>query len=89
MLYGAAVHMNLWLAVVWFVLRPAGFSPPVGWPAAAIAALTTWVVAVASILALLGTLASISWRIGCVTVLCVPLVRILVAPVALYFNRHR
>jgi hypothetical protein len=46
MLYGAAVHVSLWLLVVWLVLLPAGFSPPVWWPAAVIAAFTAWVQAI-------------------------------------------
>jgi hypothetical protein len=46
MLYGAAVHVALWLIVVYVVLVPAGFSPPVWWPAAGIAAFTTWVQAI-------------------------------------------
>ena len=46
MLYGAVVHVSLWFVIVRFVLVPAGFSPPVWWPAAVIAAFTAWVQAI-------------------------------------------
>jgi hypothetical protein len=46
MLYGAVVHVCLWLLVVRFVLMPAGFSPPVWWSATVIAAFTVWTQAI-------------------------------------------
>jgi hypothetical protein len=46
MLCGASAHAILWVIVVYAVLIPAGFSPPVFWPAAMIGAGTVWAQAI-------------------------------------------
>jgi hypothetical protein len=45
-LYGAATFAMLWVLVVYLVLKPIGFSPPVLWPAAIAAASAAWVQAI-------------------------------------------
>jgi hypothetical protein len=48
-----------------------------------------WLAAVAGILAVASYLTLVDWQDAAVAALCVPLVRILAAPIALYINRHR
>jgi hypothetical protein len=55
----------------------------------AITILGCWAGAVAGILAVASCFARFSWQMAILAMLVVPLVRILVAPLALYLNRHR